>query len=420
VTGSTDVVVVGAGQAGLATSWHLAGRGIDHVVLERDTVGHDWQDRRWDSFCLVTPNWQCDLPGFAYSSEFGGSDPDGFMLRDEISAYLAAYRASFDPPVRERVAVSGVRRDDGRLVVTTSDGELSATAVVVATGGYHHPVVPRLGADLPDGLLQLHSSTYRNSESLPAGDVLVVGTGQSGAQIAEDLHRAGRQVHLAVGSAPRVARFYRGRDVVAWLDDMGYYSMSVDDHPMGRDVRQNTNHYVTGRDGGHDIDLRQFAVEGMALYGHLLEVSGSTLRFGDDLAANLDRADAVSESIKDSIDTHLADHGIDAPTEARYRPLWRPSASTPRELALDRLGAVVWATGYRRDYGWLGLPVIDERGYPRHERGLTDDPAVSFVGLPWQWTWGSGRFSGVGADAAHVVDHVARHLSATAAGVVTG
>jgi putative flavoprotein involved in K+ transport len=409
------VVVIGAGQAGLSLSWHLTRRGVDHLVLERHRVGHDWRSARWDSFCLVTPNWQCRLPGFPYA----GRDPDGFMTRDEIVAYLEDYVASFAPPVREGVSVSELRQDPGgTFSVTTTHGLLRADQVVVATGGYQVPKVPRFAERLPAHIAQFHSSAYRSADALPPGAVLVVGSGQSGAQIAEDLHFAGRTVHLAVGRAPRVARFYRGRDVVAWLHDMEYYDIPVHEHPLREGVRGNTNHYVTGRDGGRDIDLRLLATQGMRLYGRLADVAGERVWFGDDLRHNLDHADEVSESIKTSIDKHIAVAGVNVPIEARYTPVWVPPRDAPRELDLDAAGvaAVVWCVGYRTDYGWIDVPVFNGRGYPTHQRGVTSAPGLYFLGLPWLHTWGSGRFSGIARDA----EHLAHVISSRVAGDLAG
>jgi len=217
-----DVVVVGAGQAGLSLSWHLTRRGTDHVLLERDTVAHEWADGRWDEFTLVTPNFQCRLPGWSYTGEFGGTEPDGFMRRDEVHRFVTDYARSFAAPVREGVEVTALRhRGERGFALSTTAGEFTADQVVIATGGYHTPVVPRAAERLDPSITQLHSSLYRGATQLPPGAVLVVGSGQSGAQIAEDLHLAGRRVHLAVGAAPRCARSYRGRDCIAWLEDMG-------------------------------------------------------------------------------------------------------------------------------------------------------------------------------------------------------
>ncbi|WP_433305284.1 MSMEG_0569 family flavin-dependent oxidoreductase [Actinoplanes sp. CA-030573] len=399
------VAVVGGGQAGLSMSWYLRQRGVDHVVIERERVGHEWRERRWDSFCLVTPNWQCKLPGFAYA----GDDPDGFMPGSEVAGFLEKYAASFDPPLVEGVAVTRLRRTAGGVFeLVTTAGVTTADQVVVATGPYHVPAVPRIAERLPADLAQLHSSQYRGPSQLPEGAVLVVGTGQSGCQIAEDLHLAGRRVHLAVGSAPRAARRYRGRDTLAWLDEMGHYDRGIDDFADADAVRLRANHYMTGRDGGRDIDLRAFALQGMRLYGRLQGVDGATVRFADDLAANLDGADAVAEGIKDAIDRYIDQAGIVAPAEARYRPVWVPEGTGGvLDLTAAGVSAVVWATGFHRDHRWIEVPVFDGRGYPTHERGVTSCPGLYFLGLPWQWTWGSGRFAGVARDAAYLCERIA-------------
>ena len=396
------VVVIGGGQAGLSMSWFLAREGIEHLVLERDRVATEWRTRRWDTFCLVTPNWQCRLPGFGYD----GPDPDGFMVRDEIVGYLEKFAASFDAPLVEGVAATGLRgRPDGSFAIVTERGTLTADQVVVATGPYQVPRVPRMAERLPDTVTQLHSSEYRNPDRLPEGAVLVVGTGQSGCQIAEDLHLAGRTVHLATGTAPRVARFYRGRDCVAWLSDMGTYTKGIDRFADVEAVRHRTNHYVTGRDGGRDIDLRRFALEGMRLHGRLLGIAHGRLRFAGDLRSNLDGADAVAEGIKDSIDAWIEAQGIEAPVEERRAPVWEPGpeAEDPAELDLAGISTVIWSTGFGRDNRWIELPIFDGRGYPTHERGVTSRPGLYFLGLPWQYTWGSGRFSGVADDAEHLL-----------------
>ncbi|MCS0496862.1 MSMEG_0569 family flavin-dependent oxidoreductase [Ancylobacter sp. MQZ15Z-1] len=399
------VVIVGGGQAGLSTSYHLRARGIDHLVFEKHKAMHSWQTQRWDNFCLVTPNWQCDLPGHSYA----GPDPDGFMKKDEILAYLDGFRAVVEPPIREGVSVRRVTpRAEGGFHVSTTSGEVTADNVVVASGGYHEPIVPRMAERLPASIRQIQSADYRNADQLPEGGVLVVGSGQSGAQIAEDLHLAGRKVHLAVGNAPRCARFYRGRDVVAWLADMGYYEMSVDQHPLREGVRDNTNHYVTGRDGGRDIDLRKFALEGMELYGALRDYDGAGLVFDTGLAQALDDADRTYNGINAAIDKYIAENGIEAPAPSVYAPVWRPAGERGRlDLAASGISAIVWCIGFRPDFRWLDVPVFNGAGHPQHRRGVTQREGVYFIGLPWLHTWGSGRFGAVGRDAAHIVGHIA-------------
>jgi len=395
------VIVVGGGQAGLSISYYLKEAGIDHLVIEKHTVTHTWRSQRWDAFCLVTPNWQCALPGHPYR----GDDPHGFMKKDEIIAYLDGFIAMVDAPVLEHTEVRKVRRlPSGGYFLSTSNGDFTADQVVVASGGYHTPIVPRMAERLPAGIVQLQSSHYRNPQALPEGAVLVVGSGQSGAQIAEDLHLAGRKVFLAVGEAPRCARFYRGRDVVDWLADMRYYDMPVDQHPLREGVRDNTNHYVTGRDGGRDIDLRRFALEGMELYGRLDDLRDGCLHFAPNLRGNLDSADDTYNRINASIDAFIDKQGIDAPPGAPYEPVWSPEGErTSLDLAQSGITSIIWCIGFTPDFSWIDAPVFNGRGYPAHNRGITPQAGLYFIGLPWLHTWGSGRFSGIARDAGHVV-----------------
>ncbi|MCW1872981.1 MSMEG_0569 family flavin-dependent oxidoreductase (plasmid) [Erwinia sp. INIA-01] len=400
------VVIIGGGQAGLAMSWHLTQKHIRHIVLERHQLAWAWRHQRWDNFCLVTPNWQCRLPGFPYD----GSDPNGFMLRDDIVAYIERYARSFNAPLREGVTVEQVTQRGEGFQLRTSAGEFLADRVVVAVGNYHRPRFPEIAAQLPKHIAQVHSADYKSSQQLPEGEVLVVGSAQSGAQIAEDLHLDGRRVHLCVGSAPRVARFYRGKDVVEWLEQMGHYRLTVDNHPLGEDARRKTNHYVTGRDGGRDIDLRAFALQGMQLYGRLLGYREGQLLTADDLQHNLDGADATSQKIKDSIDAWIVEQGIDAPAEARYQPLWQPEPGA-KPIDLRNISAIIWAVGFHTDFSWIDAPAFNASGYPRHTRGVSVHPGLYFLGLPWLWTWGSGRFEGVGEDAEWLAKHIAHHAA---------
>ncbi|MEM8612386.1 MAG: MSMEG_0569 family flavin-dependent oxidoreductase [Cyanobacteria bacterium P01_H01_bin.105] len=398
------VAIVGGGQAGLSISYCLKQRGIDHIVFEKNKIAHSWRSKRWDSFCLVTPNWQCMLPGYPYP----GNDPEGFMQRDDIVQYIEEYAKSFNPLLKEGVSVSKVSKPENVFEIDTSIGHYVADQVVVATGGYHTPKIPRMAERLPAHITQLHSSEYKNPETLPEGAVMVVGTGQSGCQIAEDLHLAGKQVHLCVGGAPRSPRTYRGKDVVDWLDQMGYYDMSIDSHPQKESVRTKTNHYVTGRDGGREIDLRRFATEGMCLYGKLNHIQAEHLEFKDDLRHNLNQADAVAESIKQTIDAYIEKNQLDAPIEPAYQPIWEPETS-PLSLDLEtaNVSTVIWSTGYHTDFSWIDIPVFDGKGYPGHERGVTTVQGLYFLGLPWLYTWGSGRFSGIARDANYLADCIA-------------
>ena len=404
-----SVIVVGGGQAGLAISYCLKNRGIDHLVFEKNYVGYAWQQKRWDTFCLVTPNWQCTLPGYHYP----GDDPDGFMERDAIVEYIKDYAKSFNPPIKEGAEVFSIKKNQsqGLFELDTSIGKHTADQVVIATGSYHQAKIPRMAEKLASDVVQLHSSDYKNPELLPQGEVLVVGSGQSGCQIAEDLHLAGRKVHLCVGSAPRSPRQYRGRDVVDWLARLGYYDLTIDEHPARENVRTKTNHYVTGRNGGHEIDLRTFAIEGMQLYGSLRDIQGDNLKFKPNLKQNLNRADEVAESIKKTIDEYIAKNRISAPTEPLYQPIWEPETEVWEfDYKQANITSVIWCIGYQTNFSWVDVPVFDGKGYPSHDRGVTSVRGLYFLGLPWLYTWGSGRFSGIARDAEYLSDYIANKM----------
>ncbi len=394
-----SAVVVGGGQAGLSASYWLSQDGLDHVVFEKKTAMHKWREERWDAFCLVTPNWQCQLPGHPYA----GPDPHGFMVKDEILDYLDAFQRKVDAPLRENVEVRSVERVGDRFRIASAEGVCTADAVFLATSLYGKPSVPRFAERIPDSIVQIHTADYRNAAALPKGSVVVVGSGQSGAQIAEDLHLNGRKVHMATGNAPRCARFYRGRDVVDWLWDVGQYAITVADDGMGH-KRHDTNHYLTGRDGGRDIDLRAFAKDGMSLYGRLRTVEQGRMLFEPNLRANLDEADRVYNGINALIDRHIAANGVSAPEGGAYVPVWEPADEPAAlDLSAEGVGAVVWATGFTPDWSYVRLPIFDGTGYPINRRGVTSVPGAYVLGLPWLWTWGSGRFLSVGRDAEHVV-----------------
>jgi len=403
-----DVIVVGGGQAGLSMSHYLKQRGIGHVIFEKNRIGHSWRSERWDSFCLVTPNWQCRLPDFPYQ----GDDPQGFMLKDEIVEYVEAFAKKVEPPIHEGVSVTRVSRPKpGPLVVETTIGSFTAHHLIVATGGYDIPVIPDCSRSVPDRIVQVQSAQYRNPAALPPGEVLVVGTGQSGVQLMEDLHLAGRKVHLAVGSAPRSPRMYRGRETTEWLYDLGFYELTVDNHPLGDEVRHKTNHYLTGRDGGHEVDLRKFALEGVKLYGSLDDIHGTHVRFKPDLIENLDEADEVYLNIRKDIDRFIEAQGIDAPQEQPFRKVWELSVN-PIELDLEAAGitSIIWAIGFKPNYRWIDLPAFDGKGHPRFKRGVTPVEGLYFLGLPWLHTWGSGRFLTMAQDAEYLTDVIAEKL----------
>ena len=410
-----DVIVIGAGQAGLCTSYFLAGRGIDHVVLDRGAMGGSWSQRRWDSFTLVTPNWTVRLPG----AEYRGADPDGFMGRDEFAAYLTGWAKRFECPVRTGVEVAGLRRGGNpRLRVDTAAGPLEAPAVVVATGTMQTPRRPALARSVPARIAQLDAETYRNPGELAPGTVLVVGSGQTGGQIADDLRLAGRRVLLSVGGAGRIPRRYRGRDCTVWLDRLGFFDRTPDmlETPAQR-FRAEVQ--LSGRDGGRSVGAHRLRRDGVELFGRLAAVDGETMRFADDLRRNVESADAFSRTFRRGVDAFIDENGIDAPQptagELDGEPPERGRSAPVRQsidLADEDVTAIVWATGFAYDFSWIDFPVCDAMGYPVTDRGATSVPGLYFVGLNWMVTRKSGLLYGVGDDARHVASHIAGHLAA--------
>lgn len=399
-----SVVVVGGGQAGLSVSYYLCQEGLDHVVLERHQKFHSWRVNRWDTFCLVTPNWQCRLPDFPYQ----GQDPDGFMVKDEITDYLDAFAETFTPPVVENCQVTKItKRPGGGYLIDSSQGDYSADQVVIATGGYDNPIVPPYADRLDPSIVQMHSVDYRRPEQMPDGATLVVGTGQSGVQLMEDMHLKGRNVHLAVGPAPRSPRQYRGRDATDWLHEMGHYAITIDTHPDPLHAITKTNHYMTGRDGGHEIDLRKFARDGVSLYGSVSGMDGKTIQFLPDLETNLDDADDSYVGIRDAIDAYIAENNIDAPQEPAFHKAWRPEQEIT-EIDCDKEGitSILWAIGFRPDYSWIDVDVFDDAGRPVYKRGVCQEDGFYFIGLGWLNTWGSGRFLGIDEDSRYLADHI--------------
>jgi putative flavoprotein involved in K+ transport len=400
-----ETLVVGGGQAGLTMSHMLSRRGCPHLVLERGKIGERWRSERWGGLRFQFPNWSVRLPDFP----FPHSDPDAFATSAEIVDFLDAYASFVRPPIRCGVAVTALRRHDGgaRFLADTSAGPIAAANVVIATGPYQRPVVPDL---LPtdDRIFQVHASAYRAPDQLPAGAVLVVGSGASGAQIAEELARAGRRVYLCVGRHRRMPRRYRGRDLIWWLSEMG-----IDQTPVESRGPDPTLPLITGAYGGHTIDLREFAQQGMTLLGRLESAQGDALHFAGDLAESLARGDAAYRAFLDTVDAHVARVGMSLPEEPGARAIHADPPCVVEPLRrIDRraagIGSVMWATGYTFDYHWIDLPVLNQRGEPRHDGGLAAVPGIYFLGLPWLSKMSSSFLNGVGDDAARLADHIAR------------
>ena len=405
---SVQTVVIGAGQAGLTMSWHLRQADREHVVLERRaTLGGGWQDR-WDAFTLVSPNWMSGLPGYPYD----GDDPDGFMGRDAIADRVARYAEVIDAPVHASTAVTRVALADGgdrRFRVMTDHGPIDAHEVVMATGAFHIPRIPDAAGSFSSRIAQLHAHDYRHPDGLPPGGVLVVGTGQTGCQLAEELHAAGREVWLATGHCGRHPRRYRGRDVFWWARELAEHGDAagtpltrVDQLPSAR-ARFACNGHVSGHGGGHDTNLRRMALDGIHLTGRFLAADGERTTFAPDLAANLAFADRYfDENIGRLAEGYVAATGLEVGEDDREWPNADPPEVESLDLARAGIGTVLWTTGYRPDYRWLDLPILDEFGAPRHVRGVTEVPGLTAIGMQWQHTIASSNLIGMHLDAAHL------------------
>jgi cation diffusion facilitator CzcD-associated flavoprotein CzcO len=403
-----EVAVIGAGPAGLAAAWELAAADIDAVVLERARVGQAWRDR-WESFRLVTPNWSVQLPGRPYA----GTEPDGFMPRGEIVSYLERYADALPAQVREGVDVYGVGPlSDGGLAVSTSAGDLHADAVVVATGTFRRPHRPSAAATLPHDLLQLDIGGYRNERELPPGAVLVVGSGQSGCQIAEELHDAGREVVLSCGKAPWVPRSLGGKDLVWWAAETGYLDATLESLPSPA-ARLVANVLVTGHDGGRDLNLRTLRERGVTLTGRFEGASGNRARFAADLAESVAWGDERCGQFLGLVRKLVTEHGLDVDEPDPPAP-FDPSA--PEEVDLARFGTVLFAGGFRPDYGSLlpGSEAFDDLGFPLQRDGeSTIVPGLYFMGVHFLRKRQSSTLLGMAEDAAVVAERIGARLGAS-------
>ena len=396
-----EILIVGGGQAGLTMSHMLSQRGSKHLVLERDRIAERWRSERWDGLRFQFPNWSVRLPDMPFLHD----DPDGFATSGEIVAYLEAYARKISADVRCGITVTALRKDGARegYVAETSAGSIRAGHVVIASGPYQRPFVPGLPVDQND-LLQLHASAYKAPNQLASGAVLIVGSGASGAQIAEELLRAGRQVYLSVGRHKRMPRRYRGYDLIWWLA-----TMQLDQIPVGQRGPDSTLPLITGAYGGHTVDFREFASRGMILVGRLQSTEGQVLSFAGDLAESLAFGDAAYINFLDRVDAYIDQHGMPLPSEpgARVKLGDPPCLFAPvRELDIKsaNIGSLIWATGYIYDFSWIDLPVLDATGAPMHDAGVARLPGIYFLGLPWLSKMNSSFLSGVGDDAARLAD----------------
>ena len=402
-----DTLVIGAGQAGLAMSEHLGRSGVPHLVLERHRIAERWRSERWDSLVANGPAWHDRFPGMTFTDVESSVGPDDFPGKETVADYFVAYAKKISAPIRCGVEVLKVERNAGRsgFRVETSNGVVEAERIVAATGPFQTPVIP---AVVPEraGLLQMHSTGYRNPAQLPDGAVLVVGSGSSGTQIAEELMQAGRRVYLSVGPHDRPPRGYRGRDFCWWLGVLGKWDAAT--REAGK---EHVTIAVSGAHGGHTIDFRRLAAQGMILVGRTEACADGVVRFAPDLVENLRAGDENHDALLDEADAYIARNGLDLPEEPHARDrvpdadcIARPILSL--DLAQAGIGTIIWATGFVADYGWMQVDAFDESGKPRHQRGVSSEPGIYFLGLPWQSRRGSSFIWGVWHDAKYVADQI--------------
>ncbi|WP_330208327.1 MULTISPECIES: flavin-containing monooxygenase [unclassified Pseudomonas] len=399
-----DTLVVGAGQAGVAMSEHLSRLGIAHLVLERSRIAEAWRTGRWDSLVANGPAWHDRFPGL----EFAGLSPDGFAPKEQVADYFEAYARKFNAPIRTGVEVRKVDRNVGRpgFTVETSEGVIQANRVVVATGPFQKPVIPAI-APSDERLTQIHSAQYRNPQQLAEGAVLVVGAGSSGTQIADELQRSGKQVYLSVGQHDRPPRAYRNRDFCWWLGVLGEW-----DQAAMKPGREHVTIAVSGAHGGRTVDFRELAQRGMKLVGVTRSFKDGVATFQPDLAENLARGDENYLAVLDAADAYIERNGLSLPLEPEARRVFPDPECVSKpilELKLAEAGiaTIIWATGFATDYSWMNVDAFDEKGKPRHQRGVSNESGIYFLGLPWQSRRGSSFIWGVWHDAKYVADHIA-------------
>ncbi len=397
-----DTLIIGGGQAGLAMSAQLRERGVPHLVLERHRIAERWRTERWDSLVANGPAWHDRFPILTFDE----IDPDAFAPKEQIAAYFEAVAEKIAAPIRCGVEVTSLEPSSAGFVAETSAGRVEARNVVVATGPFQKPLIPTLVPESA-GIVQMHSNAYRNPGQLPEGAVLVVGAGSSGAQIADELMRAGKKVYLSVGPHDRPPRAYRGKDFVWWLGVLGQWD--------ARAKEPGTEHVtiaVSGARGGHTVDFRRLAAGGMTLLGRVGEYRDGVLQVGGDLGANIRRGDENYLATLDLADAYAAAEGLDLPLELEARLIGPdPDCVSNPILALDLqaagISSIIWATGFGLDYGWLKLDAFDEKGRPAHDRGVAAVPGLYFLGLPWLSRRASPFIWGVWHDADYLAGHIA-------------
>jgi putative flavoprotein involved in K+ transport len=415
VSRQATAVIIGGGQSGLAASHCLAGHGIDHVVLERGEIANAWRHERWDSLRLLTPNWQCRLPGYRYA----GDDPDGFMRAAEVAGFIDDYARRCGAPVQAGTEVRRVRRHGTGYRVETSSGSWQCRAVVVASGAFNRPVVPALDGALPPSVASLTPYRYRNPGQLAEGGVLVVGAAATGLQLADEIQRSGRRVLLAAGEHVRMPRSYRGHDILYWMDRTGLLDQGYREVDDLQRVRRLPSAQLVGSDPRRTLDLNALTARGVQLVGRVVGVRDGTLQFSGSLANTARLADLKLQRLLAVIDEWIAASGHPAESPERPEPTrLDPDPRLGLDLASGEIRTVIWCTGFRPDYRWLDLPVLDGKGGLRHDGGVCELPGLYAMGLPYMRRRKSSFLFGAGDDARDICRHLACYLDGAAGAAV--
>ena len=406
------VAVIGAGIAGLATSYYLKKRNIDHIIVERGEVANTWINERWDNFYLVNPNWAIKIPEFGFgTSQFPSKNPDDFLSKNQTIELIKSYSKFIGSKIFENESVNIIEKHKNKYRLDTSKRMIIADNVVLSTGAFGNYKVPKISLNINQKIFQIHSSEYKNFNQLPPGGVMVVGSGQSGAQIAEDLLINGMDVSLALSKCGRRLRSYRGKDSSWWNYKMGLFDKTVDDVPF--ENRWKCSPHTSGANGGHEINLIDLSEKGLNLYGSVKESKDNKLIFNDDMFDNLKFSDDYALNWSKNVDEFIRKENLEAPIEKIFEDSRLKSFENHKSLELNimpKIKSIIWATGFKYNYDWIDLNITNESGFPVHKRGVTNYDGFYFMGLQWMHTSKSAQFIGVGEDAEFIVNKISSRI----------
>jgi putative flavoprotein involved in K+ transport len=394
---TTNTIIIGAGQSGLSLSYLLTKKGIEHLILERGQVGEEWRSRRWDAFHLITPNFMTQLPGFPYK----GSLPNGFDSKDQVIKYFEDYAKSFKAPIIEKTEVISVTKNKDRFIVKTNSADYEAKNVIVAVGSFHKPLIPEISKKLPKTMYQIHSSAYKNTKQLPEGDVLVIGGGNSGIQIAVDINKAGRKTYLSIGRVRIVPRKYRGKDFMEWAEVLGILDRKTEE--TSDEIKNTPPPILFGN--SETVDLRKLAKDGVQLVGRLKAIENSQFTFDTNVQESIEKGENALVGFKATVDKYIADSKLNVEVEDEVLNTLEMPRSLDN-LDLNNVKSVIWSTGFKDDWSWLDLDILGEDGQPIHSKGVSKIPGLYFIGLRWLSKYKSFLLCGVAEDAEYLADKI--------------